>query len=362
MTEILSSGLHGLGGRRAAPRAVAAWLLVVALLVFAMVVLGGVTRLTESGLSMVDWRPLTGWLPPSGEGAWQAAFAEYQAYPEYQQVNQGMTLAEFKVIYGFEYGHRLLGRLIGLAFFVPLAWFGLTRRLPSGFGARLAVVFGLGAAQGLLGWYMVQSGLVDRPDVSPYRLTAHLGLAAVIFATLIWTALDLLGGPARRPASAAGAWLWPAALTALIGLQILAGGLVAGLNAGLHYNSFPLMDGEWVPAGWLAFQPVWLNFVENPITVQFDHRVLGLTVVLGAALWALWWLARHRDPELTGPTLALLAAAFGQAGLGIATLILVVPIPLAAAHQAGALILLGLAVWLTHRARGLGPRALRRGP
>jgi heme a synthase len=312
----------------AGERRIGVWLLVCCTLVFVMVLLGGLTRLTESGLSIVEWKPVTGVLPPLSAAEWQAEFAKYQATPEYQKVNTGMSLAAFQRIWWMEYSHRLLGRLIGVVFLLPFLWFLARGQVPAGYRGHLWLVFLLGGAQGAVGWYMVKSGLVDRPDVSQYRLAAHLGLALVIYLYMLRLALDLLWPVARRSGSAIAAWV----VLALVFVQALIGALVAGLDAGLHYNTFPLMDGALVPPGLLLEQPWWLNLFENPITVQFTHRI-GAYVVTVAVLWFCW---RSEHP-LRGWLLAALAL---QVALGIATLLLVVPLPLAWAHQAGAVLLL----------------------
>ncbi len=321
-------------------RAIAAWLLVCCAVLMALVVLGGVTRLTGSGLSITDWKPVTGALPPFGEQAWQAEFDLYRASPEYQHVNRGMSLAEFKVIYGFEYAHRLLARLLGLVFAVPLAWFWLRGRIPPALRWPLIGVLALGMLQGYMGWYMVKSGLVDIPRVSPYRLGAHLGLALAIYAAMFWLALRLLRP--QVPAVPAGARSGLRPMLLLVAVTIMSGAFVAGLKAGFVYNTFPLMAGKLVPDGLLYLEPAWRNWFENPATVQFSHRVLGLSTALLALLV---WLRALRL-SISGTQrwsfhgLALMALL--QAGLGIATLLLYVPISLAAAHQAGAVLLLSV--------------------
>ncbi len=336
--------------RPASQRAVALWLLIVAALIFAMVVLGGVTRLTHSGLSMVEWRPLTGWLPPFGEAAWQAEFEHYKQYPEYQKINLGMSLAEFKGIFWFEYAHRVLGRLIGIAFALPFLYFLLRRRLEPGLTPKLVLMLVLGGLQGLLGWYMVMSGLVDRPDVSQYRLTAHLGLAVVVYGYILWTALGLLFAPEGAPAGLRRAMFLVATLVFLV---MLSGGLVAGLDAGFSYNTFPLMNGDWVAAEAFSEEPWLRDLFENPASVQFEHRVLALVAALAVA--ALWIAARPaRLPRRAGLAVhALLAALVAQVTLGVLTLVYVVPVALAAAHQAGAMVLISVAVVA---AQAMGPR------
>jgi len=331
------------------PASVAAWLLACCFLVFAMVVVGGVTRLTHSGLSITEWQPIVGTVPPLSAADWDDAFAKYRATPEYRAVNPDMTLAGFKRIFWWEYAHRLLGRAIGVVFLVPFLWFALRRRLPHGFALPLAGIFVLGGLQGALGWYMVQSGLVDDPRVSQFRLTAHLGLAFLIFAAMLWTALSLLfpREDARgRRASSAGAAL---AYVLLVFAMVLTGGLVAGLRAGFAYNTFPLMQGHVVPPGILMLEPAWRNFFWNMATVQFDHRAIAWTLAIVTPL--LWWRVRRApDSSRRARTAAhaLLAMLFVQAALGIATLVNVVPLPLAAAHQAGAMLLFALALNLAH--------------
>jgi cytochrome c oxidase assembly protein subunit 15 len=326
-------------------RLIAGWLLAVAAMVLVMVVIGGLTRLTHSGLSIVEWRPLTGWLPPLGDAAWQALFEQYRRFPEYRELNQGMTLAEFKGIFWLEFIHRVWGRLIGLAFLVPFVFFLVRGWIARPMVPRLVLLFVLGGLQGALGWFMVMSGLVDRPDVSQYRLVAHLGLAMVIYAALIWVALSLQAGanPAPPPLRLA---RWALPLTGLVFLTALSGGFVAGIDAGFAYNTFPLMDGELIPRHLLAGRPFYLSFFEDVTTVQFTHRLLAITT-LGCVL--AFSRAAWRDPAAPPrarlATAVLAAAALVQFGLGVATLVLIVPVALAAAHQAGALVLFTAALW-----------------
>jgi cytochrome c oxidase assembly protein subunit 15 len=330
-------------------RAVAAWLVGVAAMIFLMVVIGGITRLTESGLSITEWKPVTGVLPPLTDAAWQHEYELYERIPEARTVHLGITLEEFKQIFFWEYLHRLWGRLIGVAFALPLIWFAVRRRLPAGFGPRLTAIFALGALQGAVGWWMVASGLVDRTDVSQYRLVTHLGLALVIYAAIVWTALDLLA-PAGSGIAPASLRRCAGALAALVFLTILSGGFMAGLDAGLTYNTFPLMDGRFFPAGYFVERPWWLNWFENVTAVQFNHRILAISTF--TAVVALWvhWRARAETPLRLALDL-LLAAALLQVSLGIATLLLVVPIPLAALHQAGAVLVLTAAIGLRHTTR-----------
>jgi len=336
--------------RRHRHRVMAIWLLVVAAMVFAMVVLGGVTRLTHSGLSMVDWRPVTGWLPPLSEAEWERTFEAYRQFPEYQKENLGMTLREFQGIFWLEYLHRLWGRLIGVAFAVPLVVFAVRGWIGRRLAPKLILMFILGGLQGVLGWYMVKSGLVDRPDVSQYRLTAHLGAALVIYAYIIWTAMELLapeplGASRRRP------WRFAATLVILIFVTAMSGGFVAGLDAGFAYNTFPLMDGELIPEHLLALRPLYLNPFEDVTTVQFNHRVLAIATLAAVVVF---WFAARRSPlpvRALRSVDVLVVAAVAQVGLGIATLVMIVPVSVAAAHQGGAVVLLTAALWATFELR-----------
>ena len=328
-------------------RAVALWLLACCALVFAMVVVGGVTRLTRSGLSIVEWQPIAGAIPPLSDAAWQETFLKYQRTPEFKQVNPDMNLAGFKRIFWWEYFHRLLGRLIGAAFLVPFLWFALRRQIPRGLMWKLSGIFLLGALQGALGWYMVQSGLVDEPRVSQYRLTAHLGIAFLIYAAMLWIALDLLLPRGTRTGSR-GLRRFAAILVALVFVMVLSGALVAGIRAGLAYNTFPLMNGHLVPPEIFAVEPWYLNFFTNMATVQFDHRMIAWLL---AFLTPWFWLRARREgapPRAKLGADLLLAALVLQIAVGIATLLWVVPIPLAAAHQAGALLVFSAALFAAH--------------
>ena len=324
-------------------RAIAWWLIGVAALVFIMVVVGGLTRLTESGLSITEWKPVTGALPPMSEEHWQQEFDLYKRIPQYEIMNKGMTLHEFKTIYWWEWSHRFLGRLIGLAFFVPFVFFVATRRVERALVPRLVFLFVLGGMQGVLGWWMVMSGLTDRTEVSQYRLAAHLGLATLIYGALIWTALDLFNGKSTRLLS--GLAKAAAAILVLIFLQTILGAFVAGIRAGLIYNTWPLMAGAFIPDGLLAMTPVWHNFFESHLTVQFQHRMTAYLLLL-CVTWH-WWAARKAAAAASAGW--LLVAMFAQACIGIWTVLWVVPIPLGAAHQAGAMVVFGVAVWHVHR-------------
>jgi|CXWL01.1.fsa_nt_gi cytochrome c oxidase assembly protein subunit 15 len=317
-------------------RAVGRWLLVCCGLLLALVMVGGATRLTESGLSIVDWRPVTGALPPLSDAAWQAEFTRYQDSPQYLKVNAGMSLSEFKLIFGFEYVHRLLARLLGLVFALPLLWFWVRGRVPVRMRWPLLGILLLGAAQGYMGWFMVKSGLVDIPRVSHYRLAAHLALALLIYASMLWLALRALW-PRRVPTPVSAAFR---TLLALVGVTIVFGAFVAGLRAGSMYNTFPLMGGRWVPDGLLALDPWWINPLENPVTVQFLHRCLALLTF--ALCMSLWWQVRAPkcDRDQRTALHGLGAMALVQVGLGIATLLWQVPVTLGTLHQGGAVLLL----------------------
>ena len=345
----------GAGGERA----VAAWLFICCAIVFAIVVVGGITRLTHSGLSITEWQPIVGTLPPLSDAAWEDVFAKYRETPEFRQVNHAMTLAEFKGIFWWEYVHRLLGRIIGVVFLVPLVWFIVRRRIPPGYAWPLAGIFALGALQGALGWYMVQSGLVDGPRVSQLRLAAHLGLALLIFAAMFSLALSLLhpvsesqpsaNAPPSRRADALRRFAL--LIVALVFVQAISGSLVAGIRAGFAYNTFPMMNGRLVPEEILSLAPWYRNFADNMATVQFDHRAIAWLLAL---LIPVFWLFVRSQTTAVRVTLAanlLLAALLLQIVLGIATLLLVVPVPLAAAHQAGAVLLFAAALHAAHALR-----------
>lgn len=329
----------------AQPRMISRWLLCIAAMVFLMVVVGGITRLTESGLSMVRWEPISGVVPPLNDAQWQAEFDAYKGYPEYQKINRGMSLGEFKNIFFWEYLHRLIGRLIGVAFALPLLWFWWKRAVPRGYGGRLTALLALGGLQGAIGWWMVASGLVDRPDVSHLRLATHLSAALFILGALVWTALDLTQlahHPASRPAR------YPAVvvpLTLLLAFQIIWGAFVAGLDAGFAFNTWPKMGDHWFPEGVAYLTPFWHNLVDNPVVVQFVHRC-GAYLVATAALWTAW-VAAHRGA--TRHAGALAAMVLLQFSLGIATILSGVALWVGVAHQAGAALLLIVTVATAHR-------------
>ena len=315
---------------------VAVWLFVCAALTFAMVVVGGITRLTESGLSIVEWQPLAGALPPLSQADWEALFAKYRATPQFGKVFPDMTVEGFKSIFWWEYVHRLLGRVIGLVFLLPYLWFLFRKKLSPPLAWKLAGVFVLVGLQGALGWYMVKSGLVDDPRVSHFRLTAHLGLALLIFSAEFWLALDLL-----RKEQNSRTKPFPILVASLVFLMALSGGFVAGLRAGRAYNTFPLMNGYLVPPEAFMMEPWWRNFFWNVAAVQLVHRTFFWLLLILVPI--LWFRARRTDAKIA--VHHLLAIFILQATLGISTLLLAVPIPLAAAHQAGAVLLLACALW-----------------
>jgi cytochrome c oxidase assembly protein subunit 15 len=328
--------------------AVRLWLLAVAALIFATLIVGGATRLTESGLSIVEWKPVTGVVPPLDAAGWQAEFAKYQTIPQYRERNAGMTLDEFKTIYWWEWSHRVLARLVGAAFLLPFLWFLWRGWIEPRMRARLWAIFGLGAALGAVGWWMVASGLSDRTSVSQYRLAFHLTLACVIFAATLWTAQEVTSSGGQRADRAATARLriTSVAIVVLTILQIYLGALVAGLRAGLIYNTWPLIDGGIVPdAARLFFEtPLWRNFFENTLTVQFDHRMVAYALWLVAVLHAIDVTRILRGGAALTGALAVASIVSVQAALGIVTLLYQAPFGLALLHQATAIVVLAVAV------------------
>ena len=323
-------------------RAVALWLFAMCALVALMIVVGGATRLTDSGLSIVEWRPITGAVPPLSEAGWNAEFEKYKTIPEYRQVNFGMSLAEFKEIYWWEWGHRFLGRLIGVGFLFPLIYFVATRRIDNRLGLNLFGLFVLGGLQGGLGWWMVSSGLSERVDVSQYRLAAHLGLALVLFAAIAWIALDLVEPRGRGERQR----LAPFAIAMLAGVyaQMILGAFVAGLRAGRVYNTWPLMEGRFIPESYFNGAPNLSALFESVAAVQFNHRI-GAYVLFAAALTMM--IAARRS-SLAPRARILFAAIAVQAALGVWTVVAATPLALGLAHQAMALIVLGAAIFLAH--------------
>jgi cytochrome c oxidase assembly protein subunit 15 len=336
-------------GSLAAVRPIALWLLAVCGMIWAMVALGGATRLTGSGLSIMEWAPLSGILPPLSQAEWQRLFDLYRTVPQYQLLNAGFGMEGFQRIFWLEWAHRVWGRLIGMAYLLPFLWFWATGRIPRPLLPRLLLLFALGGMQGVIGWFMVASGFDEgRTAVSPYRLVLHLGMAFVLYGAVLWTALGLLR--ATRPQPVTSGVKAPLMLAFWLGVAtMLAGGFVAGIRAGFTYNTFPLMDGALVPAGYLDLQPWWRNLTANIAAVQFNHRLLA-TATLAAALWAAWSARR-----LAGPARLLawgFAASIGlQYALGILTLIHVVPVGLGTLHQAVAVLVLTMGLLALHRLR-----------
>jgi cytochrome c oxidase assembly protein subunit 15 len=331
---------------------VAIWLFATAAVVFGLVVVGGATRLTGSGLSITEWKPLMGVIPPLGDQGWTVAFQKYQATTQYRDVNSGMTLAGFKSIYWWEWTHRLLGRLVGVVFAGPLLAFLALRRIPSRLVVRCFVLLGLGGLQGLVGWWMVESGLEGRVSVAPERLATHLGLALILYAALIWTGLEAwFGPPLARPARASN-WRWATPLLAvLVYVQCLLGALVAGNQAGLVDNDWPLMNGRVFPSDYWS-GGFWQSLLHSQAAVQFNHRLMGYTVAglaLGLAVAA--WRARALADAMRALVYAVAALVVAQVGLGIMTLLAQAPLPLSQTHQALATIVLGAAVVLAWRGR-----------
>ncbi len=328
-------------------RAIAVWLIVMCGLVAAMVIVGGATRLTDSGLSITEWRPVTGAIPPLSEAAWLAEFEKYKQIPEYQHINFGMSLEEFKVIYWWEWGHRFLGRLIGIAFFVPMVFFMATGRTTKPLALKLFGLFVLGGLQGALGWWMVTSGLADRVDVSQYRLAAHLSLAVILFGLMFWLALDLWPA-AKTRAPKRGLFIGAMALSAGVFAQMMLGAFVAGLRAGRTFNTWPLMDGKFFPDGYFYGAPGFNDLFETIAAVQFNHRI-GAYLLAAGAVW-FWLAARKTDAE---PRARLVLAAVGlQMVLGVWTVLAATPISLGLLHQAGALLVFAAALYSAH---GLAP-------
>jgi cytochrome c oxidase assembly protein subunit 15 len=332
---------------------IALWLFICSAMVFCILVVGGVTRLTHSGLSIVEWKPIVGIIPPLNQTEWDETFDKYKQTPEYQKVNHQMSLDEFKGIFFWEYWHRVLGRLIGVVFFVPFVYFLLRRKIEPPLIPKLLGIFLLGGMQGAMGWYMVQSGLVDDPRVSQYRLTAHLSLAFLIFISMMWVALGLCAERMRTTADAtlkklqrAGFWL-----SILVFYMVITGGFVAGIRAGKAYNTFPLMNGHVLPPESFVIEPWYLNFFNNMALVQFDHR-LGAWLLAFLVPWFCWKI-RSAAVSNTARRLAslLLAALAVQITLGIATLLLGVPVALGAAHQGGSMVVFGILLWLNHELR-----------
>jgi heme a synthase len=324
------------------------WLFACCAFVFAIVVVGGITRLTHSGLSIVQWQPVAGVIPPLDDAAWQAEFDRYRTSPEYRQRNFDMTLPGFKRIFWWEYGHRLLGRVIGVVFLLPFLAFLARRAISPPIAWRLAGIFALGGLQGALGWFMVKSGLVDDPRVSSVRLAAHLGTAFLIYASMLWLALGLALGFARREPPHP-ARRHAAVLAAMVFVMVLTGALVAGIHAGSAYNTWPTMNGDFIPPGLWVVHPWWMNLVNNITLVQLDHRLLAYAIA-AVALALAWRVLRHRSSRMKERrwAWALAIAVALQVTAGITTLLLHVPLVLAALHQSGAVIVFTCALGLLH--------------
>ena len=338
--------------RTSPEKVIATWLFVLCGMVFFMVILGGLTRLTHSGLSMVSWRPMTGWLPPIGVQEWQSVFDLYKETPEFKIINDGMTVDGFKSIFWLEYGHRLWGRIIGIVFVLPFLFFLFKGWISRGLAPRLILILFMGGFQGVLGWYMVKSGLIDNPDVSQYRLVAHLSAAIIIYGYMFWVAMSLISVGHEVLTNSSVKFLFAGIFVSCwIFATIITGGFVAGLDAGLVYNTFPLMDGQFVPDGLWIMQPWHKNLFENVTTVQFDHRIfaeVSLLLIVG-----LWWSVRRSNVSrlVLRPFQAMLIMVFIQVTLGIITLMTVVPISVASLHQVGALILFTFSLWGIHALR-----------
>lgn len=333
-------------------RAVALWLFAMCGMVLIMVALGGATRLTGSGLSIMEWAPLRGALPPLSHAEWERLYALYQTIPQYELVNKGFGLEGFKQIFWLEWAHRLWGRLIGLAFLLPLVWFAVRGQIERRLVPRLALLFVLGGMQGAVGWFMVASGFAAQSTaVSPYRLVVHLSLALVLYAALLWTALSLWRADAPAPTVSPALWRWTATTCALVAVTVVAGGFVAGLRAGLTYNTWPLMDGRWVPDGYALLDPALRNLTENVAAVQFNHRLLATLTALAASVTVWLGLLREADRRVRRASLALGGAVAAQYALGVMTLLWVVPVGLGTAHQTVAVLVLTAALVALHLQR-----------
>jgi cytochrome c oxidase assembly protein subunit 15 len=348
---------HGQSG--AAPlRAVRLWLGIVAAMIVAMILVGGATRLTESGLSIVEWKPVTGAFPPLSAQAWNEAFESYKTIPQYQQINRGMSLDEFKTIFWWEWSHRFLGRAIGVVFLLPFLFFLWRGGLPDRLKSRLWLIFALGALQGAVGWWMVASGLTGRTEVSQYRLAVHLMLALTIYAFIVWTMMRMTPArPPRAPATASLRWTVDA-MAVIVFLQLYFGALVAGLRAGRAYNTWPDIDGAFIPSAARLFyeQPWWRNFFDNVLTVQFTHRMLAYLLLVQTLLHLAHAIHARADAGVVRGAALVALATVVQAALGILTLLNGVPIDLALAHQAGAVAVLTLVLLQAERL-GRGPQS-----
>jgi len=335
-------------------RIMAIWLFICCATIFSMVVLGGVTRLTGSGLSMVEWAPIMGILPPLNQSEWLATFELYKSSPEFIHINYNMDLDGFKSIFWFEYSHRVLGRFIGMLFFFPMVFFFIKGWVSSSLKPKLIAMFILGGLQGLMGWYMVKSGLVNNPHVSQYRLTAHLSLALIVYAYIFWIALSLYfqnDDDLYRESNMGALKPRSLYLSLFVFVTALSGGFVAGLKAGLAYNTFPLMNGQLIPDGLFSLDPAWSNFFENITTVQFDHRLLATALFISIIAFYIAAIRRNPPARVKLGLHLMLAMLFIQVTLGISTLLLHVPVALAASHQGGALLLFTIVLFVAHQIR-----------
>lgn len=326
------------------------WLYFICLLVFIMVIVGGATRLTDSGLSITEWKPILGAIPPLSTADWEIALEKYRQIPEYQQINKGMSMDEFKFIFWWEWGHRFLGRFIGLAVFIPLVFFWMTGRLTPTLKPRLVILFLLGGLQGFTGWWMVKSGLVDRVDVSQYRLAVHLTLACIIFAYCLWIARGLAEGEGESTTPGLHTFAWIVVIAILF--QIFLGALVAGQHAGRAFNDWPLMDGSIIPVGLFIQEPFWINFFENGKTVQFVHRLGAYSLLLLVLTQLIVAIRAVSTGAFILRTSVMLLFTLAQAAVGIITLVLIVPLDWALVHQGGAVILLAASIWHLRAIKG----------
>ncbi|MFT6300196.1 MAG: cytochrome c oxidase assembly protein subunit 15 [Saprospiraceae bacterium] len=342
-------------------RQISIWLLFCAGMIFCMIILGGITRLTDSGLSMVEWKPLVGIIPPLNAQDWQDSFDKYKLFPEYQKVNKGMHISEYKSIFMYEYLHRILGRIIGVIFLIPFLFFYFTNRIKKNLTPKLAAIFILGGLQGLLGWYMVKSGLINNPDVSQYRLTAHLGNAVIIYSYILWVAFGLME-EMREPFVKSSINISQAikttayTITALLFLMILSGGLVAGTRAGLAYSTFPLMGETFIPPGLYNMSPVWLSAFEDVTTIQFNHRMFAYILLVVISSFSFVGFYRLKSARLRAGLVCLIALLIAQVSLGIATIVMHVPLLYAAAHQGTAIALLTASLFMSSCFYGSGKK------
>ncbi len=344
MTELESSITKPqLGNLRANNSHLLIWLSIIYILVLAIVVVGGVTRLTDSGLSITEWQPVRGTIPPLNQGEWMEEFEKYQQIPQYQKLNEGMTLDEFKNIYWWEWGHRFLGRIIGLVFIIPFAYFLFKRKINKQWLSHLITLFALGGLQGFFGWWMVKSGLADRTDVSQYRLAIHLTVAGIILSYIIFL-LHRISSINRYQTKQLSLRVLSILIALLLIFQIFFGALTAGLNAGTTFNTWPLMDGKWIPDGLFLLGPVWINFFENILTVQYQHRIMAYLLVL-LTIWQYLLSLKTNEQQLIKFAATILGLTLLQTTFGIITLVLVVPFSMALIHQFFAIILLSVCIW-----------------